>query len=157
MYEEAAFIARCSSTPPLKIQWMYKQLSGVDISNAEKFPLANYYTNFNQDQGTYGSGESCRGWKIEHEVGLDWLKITLQNKLFGEMYGREKIPSNTVGQIQMENQVKRVLSYAKQQGLISNYRIKGSAIQNSTYSTNFTCDLTHSILGVDKITGTITH
>lgn len=157
-YPEAAWIARCGWLFPSRIQWLYKTLVGASVFDLKEIPLlSNSYTTIKGNQVTVGTGTTTRGYPIDQEVGLDWVKWAIQKNCWSLLYSAEKVNATQNGLLQFEQRVKEPLDIAVRENLFSSYSIKErnlDRIKNSV-SFKFTATLLYSILGVDQVEGSI--
>lgn len=157
-YPEAAWIGRCGWIFPSRIQWLYKTLVGAEVFDLNEIPLlSNSYTTIKDNPVTVGTGKTTRGYPIDQEVGLDWVKWAIQKNCWSLLYSSEKVNATQDGLLQFEQRVKEPLDIAVRENLFSSYSIKERNLDriNNSVSFKFTATLLYSILGVDQVEGSI--
>lgn len=158
-YPEGAWIGYCGWFFPSQVQWLYKNLTRVDYFNLKQIP--NYSNTtimlYFDSKSTVGTGKTCQEVEINEHISLDWLKYALQRKLWKSLYTSKKINATVYGLQSLENQIKEILDVSVEQGIFSSYIITDRKLDriNNKASFKFSATLTHSILGVDKVEGTI--
>ena len=158
-YPEAAWIGNCGFYFPSRVQWLHKFLAKVTTTKRTNLP--NLSTSsaliYSKDKATVGSGATADGTKIEYKVMNDWLIWAIQRNLWKILYTKEKVPQTNSGSILMENGLKEVLDVAVTENHFSDYRITEVTQDRRTnkLSMKFSATLVHTILGVDKVEGTI--
>lgn len=159
VYPEAAWIGLCGFYFPSRIQWLYKFLAKVETFKPTQIPdLSTTSVLINSvDKATTGSGMTGESVPINVQVSLDWVKYALQQSVWKKLYTEEKISLTQSGLTVLENEIKRVLDLAVSEGMFSEYSITQRSLDRTTYkaSFKFTATLVHSILGVDKVEGTV--
>lgn len=159
VYPEGAWIGYCGHFFPSRIQWLHKFLAKVESFRPTQIP--DYSTTSviinKTDKATSGSGKTGQDVPINVQVSLDWLKYVLQQVVWKKLYTQEKISLTQSGLTILENEIKRVLDLAVDEGMFSEYSITQRSLDRSTYkaSFKFTATLVHTILGVDKVEGTV--
>ena len=158
-YPEASWIGNCGFYFPSRVQWLHKFLAKV--TTTKRINLPNLSTSsaliYGRDKATVGSGTTADGTKIEYKVMNDWLIWAIQRNLWKILYTKEKVPQTNSGSILMENGLKEVLDVAVTENHFSDYRITEVTQDRRTnkLSMKFSATLVHTILGVDKVEGTI--
>ena len=158
-YPEASWIGNCGFYFPSRVQWLHKFLAKV--ATTKRINLPNLSTSsaliYGRDKATVGSGTTADGTKIEYKVMNDWLIWAIQRNLWKILYTKEKVPQTNSGNILMENGLKEVLDVAVTENHFSDYRITEVTQDRRTnkLSMKFSATLVHTILGVDKVEGTI--
>ena len=158
-FPEACWIGNCGFYFPSRVQWLHKFLAKV--STTKRTNLPNLSTSsaliYGRDKATVGSGATADGTKIEYKVMNDWLIWAIQRNLWKILYTKEKVPQTNSGSILMENGLKEVLDVAVTENHFSDYRITEVTQDRRTnkLSMKFSATLVHTILGVDKVEGTI--
>lgn len=158
-YPEGAWIGYCGWFFPSQVQWLYKNLNRVDYFDLKQIP--NYSNTtimlYLNDKSTVGTGKTAQDIDINEHISLDWVKFALQRKLWLSLYSNKKINATVYGLQSLENQIKEILDVSVEQGIFSSYIITDRKLDriNNKASFKFSATLTHSILGVDKVEGTI--
>lgn len=158
-YPEGAWIGYCGWFFPSQVQWLYKNLNRVDYFDLKQIP--NYSNTtimlYLNDKSTVGTGKTAQYIDINEHISLDWVKFALQRKLWLSLYTNKKINATVYGLQSLENQIKEILDVSVEQGIFLNYVITERKLDriNNKASFKFSATLTHSILGVDKVEGTI--
>lgn len=158
-YPEGAWIGYCGWFFPSQVQWLYKNLNRVDYFDLKQIP--NYSNTtimlYLNDKSTVGTGKTAQDIDINEHISLDWVKFALQRKLWLALYSNKKINATVYGLQSLENQIKEILDVSVEQGIFSSYIITDRKLDriNNKASFKFSATLTHSILGVDKVEGTI--
>lgn len=158
-YPEGAWIGYCGWFFPSQVQWLYKNLNRVDFFDLKQIP--NYSNTtimlYGDSKSTVGTGKTCQEIEINEQVSLDWVKYALQRKLWKALYTSKKINATVYGLQSLENQIKEILDVSVEQGIFSSYIITDRKLDriNNKASFKFSATLTHSILEVDKVEGTI--
>lgn len=159
VYPEAAWIGRCGYYFPSRVQWLHKFLAKVESFKPTQIPdLSTTSVLINSvDKATTGSGMTGESVPINVQVSLDWVKYALQQSVWKKLYTEEKISLTQSGLTVLENEIKRVLDLAVSEGMFSEYSITQRSLDRTTYkaSFKFTATLVHSILGVDKVEGSV--
>lgn len=158
IYPEAAWIGRCAGTFPSRIQWLFKDLVGVDSFELKQIPmLSNTSVLIRGNKSTIGVGATTRGFPIDQEISLDWLWWSIQKNCWNLLYNSEKVNATNAGLSQFEQRIKEPLEIAVKQGIFSSYQITERKLdrQNNKVSFKFTANLLYSILGVDKVEGVV--
>lgn len=158
-YPEGAWIGYCGWFFPSQVQWLYKNLTRVDHFNLKQIPnYSNTTINlYGTDKSTVGTGKTCQQIYINEHVSLDWVKYALQRKLWNALYTSKKINATAYGLQSLENQIKEILDVSVEQGIFLSYIITDRKLDriNNKASFKFSATLAYSILGVDKVEGTI--
>lgn len=157
-YPEGAWIGRCGYTFPSRVQWLFKDLDGVDPFFMKEIPdLTTTSSVIRKNKVTVGSGLTGEGIPINLQVSLDWLKNSLENNCWNLLLTSEKVNATKAGLDMFEQRVKEVLDVSVQQYLFSSYKITERNLdrKNNKVSFKFTANLLHTILGVDKVEGYI--
>ena len=159
MYPEGAWIGYCGYLFPSQVQWLYKNLVRVDPFALKQIPNFSNTTImlYGTSKSTVGTGMTCQQIHINEQVSLDWLVYALQRKLWNLLYTSKKINATVYGLQSLENQIKEILDVSVEQGIFSSYIITERKLDriNNKASFKFSATLTQSILGVDKVEGTI--
>lgn len=158
-FPEAAWVGNCGFYFPSRVQWLHKFLAKVPTTKRTNLPDLSTSSAliYGRDKATVGSGTTADGTKIEYKVMNDWLIWAIQRNLWKILYTKEKVPQTNSGSILMENGLKEVLDVAVTENHFSDYRITEviQDIRTNKLSMKFSATLVHTILGVDKVEGTI--
>lgn len=157
-YMEAAWISRCGGIFPSQIQWLEKELIGIEPEDLESTDVDyNYYSTVDEANVTWGSGTTCDGEWIDHRVFEDWLKVAIQRNVWNLLKTSLKVSSTKDGADKISLRVKEVLDFGvKQNGIIS-YKIKEPKINRVERSCSIDFEYTrqHAIIGVKTIKGSL--
>lgn len=158
-YPEGAWIGYCGWFFPSQVQWLYKNLIRVDPFDLKQIPNLSNTTImlYGTSKSTVGTGMTCQQIHINEQVSLDWLVYALQRKLWNLLYTNKRINATVYGLQSLENQIKEILDVSVEQGIFSSYIITERKLDriNNKASFKFSATLTHSVLEVDKVEGTI--
>lgn len=158
-YPEAAWIGYCGFYFPSRVQWLHKFLAKVSTTSRHDIPELSTTSAlmYNKDKATTGSGALTDGTRIEYKIMTDWLIWAIQRNLWKVLYKQEKIPQTRYGDLIMENSLKEVLDVAVSENHFSSYRITEIKQDRRTnkLSIKFSATLVHTVLGVDKVEGTV--
>lgn len=161
-YPEAAWIGYCGWYFPSHVQWAYKTLNKVRETTAKLIPsnaTCSTRLMFNE-RATTDYAATASGVKIEQYVSLAWLKAAIEWNIWQTLLKSEtKITFSKNGDDLLESKLREVLEFAVSENIFTDYNITERSFntKNYTASYKFSATLTHSILGVDKVEGTIYH
>lgn len=158
-YPEAAWVAYCGNLFPSSVQWLYKNLSKVDIVQAKGIP--DFYTTTSlvmKDKSTIGSGTTNQGIPIQEQVSLDWVIWALGRRVWSTLYNSNKINADRNGSEIIANDVKYVLDIAVNESIFTEYKIKDIILnrKDNNISIKFNASLSSTILSVE-IGGSLYH
>ncbi len=156
-YPEAAWISRCGCIFPSLIQWLEKELVGIDSEDINDVRDFNYTTSIEDYNVTWGNGTTCDGEWIDHRVFEDWLKVSIQRNIWNLFKSSPKVSASKNGVDNISLRLKEVLEFGvKQDGIIS-YKIKNPVVNRMTRSVaiDFEYERQHAIIGVRTIKGTL--
>ena len=157
IFPEAAWISRCGCIFPSLIQWLTKELVGIESEDITGIEDYNYSTNIEDYNVTWGNGTTCDGEWIDNRVFDDWLKVSMQRNIWNLFKVSPKLSSSNGGVDNVSLKMKEVLEFGvKQQGIIS-YKIKTPIVNRMTrvMSIDFEYERQHAIIGVRTIRGTL--
>lgn len=159
-YPEASWISVCGVNFPSYVQWAFKELKRVRVCEWDSIPdlattTAIYYGN---SKATTDFAALANGVKIEHQVSLDWLESAIEYNFWQTLYQAErKVTLNRFGSDILETKLRDVLTAAVNEKILNDFEITGKSYNplTATAAYTFTATLPYSILGVDKVTGSI--
>lgn len=171
-YPEGAWVGSCGHLFPSRVQWLHKYLTKVDdldlrpkvsekirinsednisIGNRTIPNLSTTSTKVMKMRATVGSGLTTQGIVIHEQVSLDWIKWALGRKVWKTLYTQERMNGSVKNTELILNDVKDVLNFAVEEGMLLEYRI--TEINFDRYKNNlslkFSCKLLETILFVD--------
>ncbi|MEG0407482.1 MAG: hypothetical protein RR623_01290 [Bacilli bacterium] len=162
IYPEMSWIGYCGWFFPSRIQWLHKRLVSVDANKYINIPNLSSTTSlvmFNSP-ATSGSGTTCQGIPINFQVSLDWLVYAISKRMWNILYNTPtKINTTRNGLSVLENSLVETLDFSVTENIFTEYKIISRSVDRITgkASFKFSATLLHSILGVDKVEGTIYH
>jgi hypothetical protein len=131
----AAWVGEGAPFDPGSSTWAYKRLATITPTKATSGDFSNitrdgnqaniYHTVYGQnitEQGKCTSGE----W-IDVEIGIDWLKIRLQEAVYTDLIQSRKIPYDDVGIQIILSTIKKILQQGAEKGIIQGNSIETSA------------------------------
>jgi len=134
-YNWAAWVGEGAPFDPGSSTWAYKRLATITPTKAASGDFSNitrdqnwaniYHTVYGQnitEQGKCTSGE----W-IDIEIGIDWLKIRLQENVYVDLIQSRKIPYDDVGIQIIRSTVAKVLQEGANKGIIQSDSIEISS------------------------------
>jgi hypothetical protein len=131
----AAWVGEGAPFDPGSSTWAYKRLATITPTKATSGDFSNitrdgnwaniYHTVYGQnitEQGKCTSGE----W-IDVEIGIDWLKVRLQEAVYTDLIQSRKIPYDDVGIQIIHSTIAKILQKGAENGII-----QGDTIEIST-------------------------
>lgn len=156
-YPEGAWIARCCTSFPSLVQWLYKFIAKADFYIGDQIPdLSTVSTIIRKLKVTNGSGRTGQGIYINEQVALDWVRWAIQRNVWKLLYTADKVNATDEGLTLIENKVKEVLDVAVEYSIFDKYKITERKLdsKNNKASLKFSARLVYSILDTE-IEGTV--
>lgn len=162
IYPEMSWIGYCGWYFPSRIVWLNKHLNNVDSFKYKEIP--NFSTTHKPvlfgNTATQGSGSTCQSVPINIQVSLDWLIYAIGKRLWNILYKTEtKINTTRNGLQILEAGLIEVLNLCVTENIFSDFQVTSRSVDRKTgkASFKFSATLLHSIIGVDKVDGTVYH
>jgi len=121
----SAWVGEGAPFDPGSSTWAYKRPAGVNPIKTTGSDLAANKDNnwFNVYHTVYGQnitepGKTVSGEWIDVEIGIDWLKVRLQEAIFGDLVRQRKIPYDDVGIQIIRGTIAKILDLAAQRGIL---------------------------------------
>jgi hypothetical protein len=125
LFPEAAFLARGIVADPGTITWAFKDLAGVPVSpltaSQESNALGKNANIFLEIAGVRitRNGTSAQGLFLDLVQARDWIKDTIQKRVYGLLTRLPKLPYDDKGIEAVANEIRSVLKTAQGLGIVA--------------------------------------